>query len=540
MNDIRFSCLRCQQSLEAPPDMAGMNIECPACQAGLVVPAIPHNSAPESRARIERTPGSGNAILEDKGYTQTRHPTFASKRKGRTRWYVSCLIVALCAASVALYVTWPPFSAVAALAALGAFLVRLRRDKKARDASACGPAPAWLWRTVCTAVVAGIVALGSTWVPFVSLFTSILAASLGLFCFAAARGYRRTAACALLLAVIAVTPQGIRRHISTPQGVAAARTAAWTEFPQVAHPSPAAVRNLPVEPTVNTDSIQESIDAMKEYLRQNNRDDELAWLNVAIGELIRRGEVQAAEIRGLTAGELVAYTGVRRSGKTAGEAFRDIAEQVAAKQRTERGPEPALPSRPDRSPERPSGSKVSEGARRVAAQLPDLALRAFQVWMAAKMGSPPPPSEAPGWHIVGSQQPAYTPVHGGDGSAGTHAYGGRYQTPRTTGGGSFTRHPGGVQFTDRSGNPAGLLTRSGSGWQITDSSGNPAGTITPRPNGYQITDANGNPAGALSRSGSGMQYTDANGNPAGSAYRFGGATFQVDANGNPSGTLWDN
>jgi DNA-directed RNA polymerase subunit RPC12/RpoP len=36
--DIEFSCPRCNQSLEAPTDMAGETIECPACEQAIAIP----------------------------------------------------------------------------------------------------------------------------------------------------------------------------------------------------------------------------------------------------------------------------------------------------------------------------------------------------------------------------------------------------------------------------------------------------------------------------------------------------------------------
>jgi len=38
MTDIRFTCTRCGQSLDAPLDMAGDAIECPKCTETLIVP----------------------------------------------------------------------------------------------------------------------------------------------------------------------------------------------------------------------------------------------------------------------------------------------------------------------------------------------------------------------------------------------------------------------------------------------------------------------------------------------------------------------
>lgn len=38
MSDIKFRCINCHQSLEAPPDMAGTELDCPSCLRRIVVP----------------------------------------------------------------------------------------------------------------------------------------------------------------------------------------------------------------------------------------------------------------------------------------------------------------------------------------------------------------------------------------------------------------------------------------------------------------------------------------------------------------------
>lgn len=38
MSDIKFQCLHCKQSFEAPQDMVGIEVDCPACQQKIVVP----------------------------------------------------------------------------------------------------------------------------------------------------------------------------------------------------------------------------------------------------------------------------------------------------------------------------------------------------------------------------------------------------------------------------------------------------------------------------------------------------------------------
>ena len=49
MADIRFKCSGCDQVLEAPEDMAGVEIACPSCNANLTIP-VP--SAPEKQAPV--------------------------------------------------------------------------------------------------------------------------------------------------------------------------------------------------------------------------------------------------------------------------------------------------------------------------------------------------------------------------------------------------------------------------------------------------------------------------------------------------------
>jgi hypothetical protein len=46
MSDINFDCPFCKQNLDAPEDMAGMNIECPACGRIIRVPRPVHVESP--------------------------------------------------------------------------------------------------------------------------------------------------------------------------------------------------------------------------------------------------------------------------------------------------------------------------------------------------------------------------------------------------------------------------------------------------------------------------------------------------------------
>lgn len=47
MNEFKFSCPQCQQNIQATPEYAGMEINCPACQAAMVVPQPPESAAPQ-------------------------------------------------------------------------------------------------------------------------------------------------------------------------------------------------------------------------------------------------------------------------------------------------------------------------------------------------------------------------------------------------------------------------------------------------------------------------------------------------------------
>jgi hypothetical protein len=46
MNEFKFSCPHCQQSIEATPEYAGVQINCPSCQAEIVVPKTPTAPVP--------------------------------------------------------------------------------------------------------------------------------------------------------------------------------------------------------------------------------------------------------------------------------------------------------------------------------------------------------------------------------------------------------------------------------------------------------------------------------------------------------------
>lgn len=50
--DIVFECPQCHQWLEAPPDMAGLFVECPKCAAVVKIPAS--SASPEVPAKKSR------------------------------------------------------------------------------------------------------------------------------------------------------------------------------------------------------------------------------------------------------------------------------------------------------------------------------------------------------------------------------------------------------------------------------------------------------------------------------------------------------
>lgn len=44
MPDVSFSCPHCQQVLEAPEEMAGEVVDCPACEQSMTVPTVPRTT----------------------------------------------------------------------------------------------------------------------------------------------------------------------------------------------------------------------------------------------------------------------------------------------------------------------------------------------------------------------------------------------------------------------------------------------------------------------------------------------------------------
>ncbi len=60
MSDINFDCPKCGQNLDAPPDLAGLFIECPACATIIKVPpsqaAANAGPAPDPRRNELKAP----------------------------------------------------------------------------------------------------------------------------------------------------------------------------------------------------------------------------------------------------------------------------------------------------------------------------------------------------------------------------------------------------------------------------------------------------------------------------------------------------
>lgn len=78
MNYLKFVCPKCQQSLEAPSDMAGQKIDCPTCKTTIEVPVSirdPNNNlsqflvTPQSSVQASKAPALKNQSFNS-GTTQ--------------------------------------------------------------------------------------------------------------------------------------------------------------------------------------------------------------------------------------------------------------------------------------------------------------------------------------------------------------------------------------------------------------------------------------------------------------------------------------
>ena len=55
MADVNFDCPHCGQNLDAPDDMAGMKIACPACSEALAIPGGIDEGGPGEESRKNTT-----------------------------------------------------------------------------------------------------------------------------------------------------------------------------------------------------------------------------------------------------------------------------------------------------------------------------------------------------------------------------------------------------------------------------------------------------------------------------------------------------
>ena len=62
MADITFACANCRQSLEAPEEMAGEAIDCPACGHSITIPSP---AAPPTQAAAPACPSCGAGLETD-------------------------------------------------------------------------------------------------------------------------------------------------------------------------------------------------------------------------------------------------------------------------------------------------------------------------------------------------------------------------------------------------------------------------------------------------------------------------------------------
>jgi hypothetical protein len=58
MNEFKFSCPHCQQSIEATPEYAGLQINCPSCQTPIVVPEAPAAAAAKRPGKLTMAPST--------------------------------------------------------------------------------------------------------------------------------------------------------------------------------------------------------------------------------------------------------------------------------------------------------------------------------------------------------------------------------------------------------------------------------------------------------------------------------------------------
>src|SRR2546422_975289 len=63
MADLKFNCPQCSQLISCDELWTGQEIQCPTCQAPLLVPAKPAEAGPQASSLVPRPPSSAAARL---------------------------------------------------------------------------------------------------------------------------------------------------------------------------------------------------------------------------------------------------------------------------------------------------------------------------------------------------------------------------------------------------------------------------------------------------------------------------------------------
>ena len=94
MTDITFNCPHCAQSLEAPKDMAGSSISCPACHKQITVPNPPSPTSP---------PRAKHPIKAPLPRSRSLPQSFSANTRPRSQKKLIPLCLVICLA----YLAWP-------------------------------------------------------------------------------------------------------------------------------------------------------------------------------------------------------------------------------------------------------------------------------------------------------------------------------------------------------------------------------------------------------------------------------------------------
>ena len=101
MSEIKFACPQCQQSIEAPPEYAGLQINCPSCQTPLVVPAASDAPAPHG-PRLSKAPSAAHTSPSAAAAASFYASKPAKKKKSKSALIVG-LSLGACAVAAAIY-----------------------------------------------------------------------------------------------------------------------------------------------------------------------------------------------------------------------------------------------------------------------------------------------------------------------------------------------------------------------------------------------------------------------------------------------------